>query len=115
MSAIAVDFDGVLCDPKNVDEGRRMGNPVWGARDAMQALRRKGFKLIIHTVRGGSPKHVEDWLRFYSIPFDEVTNIKPNDVAFFIDDHALRFDGDWDATLAQMKALDAAYQAKKTP
>lgn len=110
---LAIDFDGVLCDGKNVEAGRRMGNPVNGARAAMERLRKDGHHLIVHSVRGGRPGHVRDWLRFYSVPFDEITNVKPNDVAFFVDDHGLRFEGDWTAAIEEMYRLDKEYRAGK--
>lgn len=110
---IAVDFDMVIHDRTRVEPGFKMGLPIEGAKEALKDMRRKGNRIIIHTVRGGSPKHVEDWLKFYQIPYDEVTNVKPNDVAFFIDDHALRFEGDWVATMAEMDRLNGIYQSNK--
>lgn len=66
-----------------------MGEPVEGAPDAMLTLKRQGDTLIIHTNRERF-QHVEDWLRHFGIPYDEVTNIKPN-ADVFIDDNAIRF------------------------
>ena len=48
-------------------------------------------------------------LAHHKIPFDEVTNIKPNNVAFFIDDHALRFKGDWQETLSELFDYHSEY------
>lgn len=87
---LAIDFDGVLCS-ENVRPGRRMGDPIEGAIEAMQALKVKGYTLIIHTVRGERPKHVVDWLVYWGIPFDDVTRIKP-DADLFIDDRAVHFE-----------------------
>jgi len=72
-----------------------MGLPVDGAVEAMRALKAKGHVIIIHTVRGDRPKHVMDWLSYYNIPFDDVTNIKPN-ADLYIDDKAITFKG-WEA------------------
>lgn len=90
---LAIDFDGVLCGG-DVRPGRRMGDPIEGAIEAMQALKAKGYTLIIHTVRGERPKHVVDWLTYWHIPFDDVTRIKPN-ASLFLDDKAYQFCG-WD-------------------
>ena len=87
---LAIDFDGVLCDNNNVRPGFTMGAPMEGAIEAMRTLKRQGDTLIIHTVRGGRPQHVEDWLRHFGIPYDDITNIKPN-AACFIDNNAIRF------------------------
>jgi ribonucleotide monophosphatase NagD (HAD superfamily) len=93
-ATLAIDFDGTIMDPTNVDPGFRMGNPMAEAQEVINYLYKQNYKIIIHTNRGNSPKHVEDWLKFYHIPFDEVTNIKPN-ADYFIDDKALKFEGDW--------------------
>ena len=86
---IAIDFDGVLCDHNNRKPGFIMGEPVEGAQQAMLTLKRQGDTLIIHTNRERF-QHVEDWLQHFGIPYDEVTNIKPN-ADVFIDDKAIRF------------------------
>lgn len=67
-----------------------MGLPVDGAIEAMQAMAKAGHTLVIFTVRGNNPKHVRDWLKYYSIPFSEVTNIK-NDFDLILDDKACHF------------------------
>jgi len=69
-----------------------MGLPVDGAVEAMRGMKARGHELIVFTVRGDRPKHVVDWLKFYEIPFDDVTRIKP-DASLFIDDKALTFRG----------------------
>lgn len=78
-----------------------MGEPINGAVDALKELKAKGYIIVIHTVRGDRPKHVEDWLRFYGIPFDLVTNIKVPALVY-IDDRALRFNGNWLDTLDEL-------------
>lgn len=87
---LAIDFDQVVHDAKNPVPGRRMGLPMPDAVEGMNKLKDLGYKLIIHTVRGGSPKHIEDWCEFYGVPYDEVTNIKPT-ALWYIDDRALPF------------------------
>lgn len=96
---LAIDFDGCLCSDY-VKPGRRMGEPVDGAIEAMQLLSKQGHTLIIHTCRGDHPKHVEDWLRYWHIPFERVTNIKP-DADRFIDDRAICFKT-WQQTLSEL-------------
>lgn len=86
---LAIDFDGVLCDNNHVKPGFRMGEPIEGAQHAMLTLQRQGDTLIIHTTRDRFTP-VEDWLRHFEIPYDTVTNIKPN-ADVFIDDKAIRF------------------------
>lgn len=92
---IAIDFDGTIHDWNNPKPGMRMGPPMPGAKDALQSFKASGHTIYIFTVRGGpgERKHVEDWLHYYDIPFDWVTNVKiPAD--WYIDDRAIHFT-DW--------------------
>lgn len=96
---IMVDFDGVIHDYKRPIEGRRMGLPITGAKQAIILLRER-FKVVIFTVWGGTEKGkkvVSDWMEYYDIPYDEITNIKYAS-EYYIDDRAIRFK-DWKTTL----------------
>lgn len=90
MAILAIDFDGVLMNPADVKLGYTMGEPVDGAVEGMQTLHRAGHQLIVHTVRGDRPHHVQDWLKWFKIPFSEVTRLKP-EADIYLDDHAVRF------------------------
>lgn len=88
---LAIDFDGVLHDFKHPVEGRRMGPPMTGAKEKMVALKNAGHELIVHTV--WEPKSwptITAWLAYYAIPYDLVTNVKPN-ADIYLDDKAVRF------------------------
>lgn|ERR1035437_522198 len=95
--SVAVDFDGVCHDYKNPIEGKRMGKPIEGTKEALESIRRKGYKIIIFSVWGNQPKVIKDFMKYYDLPYDLITNIKPNS-EFFIDDKAIRF-LNWDQTL----------------
>lgn len=86
---LAIDLDGVLCDPKNRKPGFKMGEPVAGAPEAMRRLKRAGHTLIIHTVRGND-SHVSDWLDHFGIPYDQITDNKPN-ADRYLDDKGVQF------------------------
>lgn len=98
---LAIDFDGVLHDHKNPIDGKRMGSPIAGAKEAMQQLHQE-YYLIVHSVWGAAGKSgaIEDWLKYYEIPYDEVTNQKPN-AKYYIDDKAIRF-YNWEQALADI-------------
>lgn len=97
---LAIDFDDVLMDPTYIKPGKRMGEPIPGAIEGMQALQQAGHIIIIHTVRGDRPEHVEQWLDFFGIPYNEVTRTKP-EADFYLDDKALPFLS-WDLTLRDL-------------
>lgn len=90
---LAIDFDGVIHDHKNPIEGKKMGLPIVGAKDALWGFQSRGDKIIIFCVWASSETTVSvimDWCKFYDIPFEKITNVKPQcDV--YIDDKAVRF------------------------
>ena len=96
---IAIDFDGVIHAHKNPIEGRRMGPPIEGAKEALKTLSRK-YNIIIFSVWGDKPKTIEDFMKYYELSFNSVTNIKPN-ATFYIDDRGLHFNS-WSETLAEV-------------
>lgn len=90
---IAVDFDGVIHDYKNPIPGRKMGAPMEGAKQGLEYFRRNGFKIIVFTVWGGTDqgkKTIKDFMNYYILPFNEITNIKPQ-ADYYLDDKAIRF------------------------
>jgi hypothetical protein len=101
MSTIAVDFDGVIHNEYDVDPGRRMGKPFPGAKENLSRYEGEGHAIIVHTLRGKDPKHVEDWLDYFGIPYHDVTNKKP-DADVFIDNRGL-YHQDWDSTDIELK------------
>lgn len=94
---IAIDFDGTIHDHAHPKPGMVMGEPLPGAKDALLTFKRQGDTIIIHTARDRF-KPVEDWMRYYNIPYDRVTNIKPPEAQVFIDDRAIRFTS-WEQVL----------------
>lgn len=85
---IAVDFDGVICAKDQI--------PIEGAKEALSKLFKK-YYLIIFTARENRVE-VKYWLRAHDMRFNEITNIKQNNIKFWIDDHAIQFK-DWNETL----------------
>lgn len=99
---LAIGFDGVIHDKAHPVPGRRMGGPMPGAERAMTALHAGGCRLIVHCVWADSEHNrrvICDWLSYYMIPFDEITNIKPA-ADVYLDDKAVRF-ASWVDFMAQ--------------
>lgn len=99
-----VDLDGTICEHRFP----AFGAPIAGAREALQQLKEAGYWIIIHTVRTSSyyratglydpevnsPESVSAYLRQHRIPFDEIwVHDKPAALAY-IDDRAMRLEGD---------------------
>jgi hypothetical protein len=101
---IVVDFDGTICEHRYPD----FGEPLAGAREALQRLHTAGFRIIIHTVRTASrftaspgyrpevhsPEAVQDYLQRHDIPFDEIWMHDKPAAMLYIDDRGMRVLGD---------------------
>ena len=101
---IVVDLDGTICEHRYPD----FGEPIAGAKEALQRLKAAGFWIVIHTVRTSSafqaaglyepevnsPEAVSAFLQSHAIPYDEIwMHDKPLAIAY-IDDRNLRLVGD---------------------
>ncbi len=80
------------------------------ARAFLEALRARGFRLGIFTTRWADD--VWAWLRRYSLDdlVCEVTDRKPA-AHVFVDDRAVCFRGDFDATLREIDAFAAHWES----
>ena len=84
---LSIDFDRTIHD---IDHPiKKMGPPIEGAREALQGFHSEGHKIIIFSCRRDS-KVIADWIEYFQIPYDDITNIKPH-CDFYIDDNAIRF------------------------
>ena len=87
---ICYDFDGVLHEFKNGWNGNvPTGKPIEDAVWAINLLVERGFEVIVFTTRKDT-KNVESWLNLNGFPKLEVTNKKPNALAY-VDDRGVRF------------------------
>jgi hypothetical protein len=106
MSVIAIDFDDTLMNTQNVQSGYRMGRPISGAILATQRLMTEGNQIVIFTARDVQKpsvyKSVEDWLKYFQIPFNGITNIKRPEFDIIIDNRALHFNS-WPQVISDIK------------
>ena len=89
---LAIDFDNTIHDLQHPVAGRKMGPPIAGTREALINLKSRGHKIIVFTVWGDASgqKTISDFMKFYGLPFDSITNIKPN-ADIYLDDKGLKF------------------------
>ena len=100
---IALDFDGVLNNYSGYDE-KDLGTIRDGCKEFLEAIS-KEYTIIIFTSRNHT--HVVDWIRYYNLDkyIRKVTNSKPPAVAY-IDDRAVRFNGNYEETLEVLKDVN---------
>ena len=90
---LAIDFDGVIHDYSSVIEAGKMGQPVKGARQAMELLKAEGYTLAIYSIKAETSygtKKLLEWLEMNEIPYDEVCVVRPA-AAIYLDDRGLEF------------------------
>lgn len=104
-----VDLNGVLDTFSGFRGPESYDPPRPGAREFLEELRARGFSVVIFTTRWADD--VRRWLRQHKLDdlVDDVTDRKP--AAFvFVDDRAVCFRGDFDATLREIDAFAAHWE-----
>lgn len=100
--SIAIDFDGVVAHyVPGMASRDEQGLPIDDARVAMRRLKHDfRFNIIIWTSRPIT-RNLKRWLENYNIPYDKI--IQKPDCHMFIDDRAIKFNGNWNETLQEIK------------
>lgn len=104
---ISIDLDGTICALKRADQEYDEVEPLPGAQKTIARLRSDGHVVIINTARrmrthNGNVgavvaeigKATIDWLQKHQIGYDEIHFGKPY-ADIYLDDLAVRFNGDW--------------------
>lgn len=108
QNTLVFDLDDTICFPNldKADSNSRYMNarPNYLMIDSLRLAKNKGFRIVIYTARrmlthnGDIEKIKEDvmtltmeWLRLYSVPYDDLIFGKPYGV-YYIDDKAMRPD-----------------------
>lgn len=113
-----VDFDGVLHRySKGWHDGTIYDGPVEGAREAMAHLLASGYEVWIYSTRNygrivkgvlqrDQCNEIATWLTKYEIPCTGIYDGagKPRG-HLFIDDNAVRFDGNWSKTTSEVESF----------
>lgn len=109
---IAVDFDGVIHRySKGWKDGTIYDPPILGCKEALGLLSHD-YRIIIYSTRNydrvingevqrNQVEEVRQYLDEHRIPYDEIyTGLSKPICKFFIDDNAVRFEGNWLKTLS---------------
>ena len=105
---IYVDFDGVLNEYKGWMGKENLFKPRKGVEDFLKDLS-ENYIIYIFTAR--EMRKVEVWLMKYKllIYISNITNIKEPAHAY-IDDRAIRFDGDYSKILSELEGFKPYWQ-----
>lgn len=109
-----VDLNGVLDSYTGWKGDKHFDPPRPGAREFLQALRSRGYQVVIFTTR--YEQDVWAWARAHALHalIDRVTDRKPA-AHVFVDDRAVCFRGDFDATLREIDAFAAHWELEPGP
>jgi len=89
---LIIDLDGTLCTEEKTFS-RSLAEPLEGAVETMQMLKKSGATLIIYSARTWAEYEMtEAWLKNNSIPYDQLVLGKPIG-DYWIDDRAIEFCG----------------------
>ena len=114
VKTICIDFDGVLSDYSEGYQGKDVfGDMIKGADSATQILKEKGWTVIVYTTRPVT-KALKKWLDDNNISYDYI-NENPDQpeeskgsklmADIYLDDRAMRFDGNWDWTIRNIASF----------
>jgi adenylylsulfate kinase len=105
---LAVDFDGVIAEYDGYKGPGVLGPPREDVRQALDALRREGWKIVIHTTRGWD--EIEKYLQQHDIPYDEYNRNSDYQTGgqkpvadVYWDDRAVCYSGDAAADLERIR------------
>jgi len=111
---VCVDLNGVLDSYAGWQGADHFDPPRPGARRFLEALRQRGYRIVVFTTRHESD--VRPWLVTHGLNdvVDEVTDRKPA-AHVFVDDRAVCFRGDFDATLRDIDTFSAHWEPVREP
>ena len=105
---IAIDLDGVLDEYTGKYDENKIPDIRNGAKEFIIKLS-NNYKLVLFTTRDSNL--AKEWLIKNEINqyFSEITNAKPL-AHIYLDDRALKFNGDYDKTLEEIKSYKVYYK-----
>jgi beta-phosphoglucomutase-like phosphatase (HAD superfamily) len=106
---VCVDLNGVLDTYTGWKDPEHFDPPRPGAREFLEQLTAHGFRVVIFTTR--HPVGVRRWLREHGLSdlVHAITDRKPP-AHVFVDDRAVCFQGDFEATLRNVLAFRAHWE-----
>jgi hypothetical protein len=99
---VCIDLDYTLCACETGSYADAI--PLDGAVEAVADLRRQGWLVVIHTARHFNHwRTTQDWLARHGFEYDQIVFGKPP-ARFYVDDRAIRFEGDWHAVSKHLRS-----------
>jgi hypothetical protein len=111
LKTVCLDFDGVLNNYRGWEGKDHLGEPKEGIKYFLEELSKKFDKIIIETTRDRLAVAV--WLKKHGLG-KYITNIydKKPIATVYIDDRAIRFNGDFNESLNELKKFNPYWENK---
>lgn len=101
---VIIDFDDTIANNTGFPEFK-LQKPIKDARESIEELIRKGYNIVIFTVRPSLDYYmIIRWLKKYKIRFNKLICDKPLG-RYYIDDRGIEFKGNWNKVLKKIKPL----------
>jgi predicted mannosyl-3-phosphoglycerate phosphatase (HAD superfamily) len=98
---VIIDLDGTICSEEK-QFSRALATIKDGAKESLEKLRDKGYKIIIYSARTWAEYEMtENWLKENKVPYDQIILGKPQG-DYWIDDRAIRFRS-WDKVINEIR------------
>ena len=98
---VIIDLDGTICSEEK-QFSRSLAKIKDGAKESLEKLRDKGYKIIIYSARTWAEYEMtENWLNENKVPYDQIILGKPQG-DYWIDDRAIRFTS-WDKVINEIR------------
>ena len=98
---VIIDLDGTICSEEK-QFSRALAKIKDGAKECLEKLREKGYKIIIYSARTWAEYEMtENWLKENKVPYDQIILGKPQG-DYWIDDRAIRFRS-WEKVIKEIR------------
>lgn len=108
---VCIDFDGVLNDYEGWRGPNYMYRPRPGVKEFLEKLG-ENYTIGIFSTR--VPSRLREWFELYHLPYDKIVTKKLPALAY-IDDRALKFEGDYNKILYELERFKAHWEKDYTP
>ncbi len=108
---IAIDFDGVLAEYEGYKGEEILGKPIHGAKEFINKILDSGLSYVIFTTKPA--EKVMAWINKNKFPKPESITNKKIPSPLYIDDRCIRFVGDFDKLLEDIKNFHPYWKEDK--
>ena len=108
---ICIDFDGVLAEYDGYKGEEALGKPLKGSKEFLKKLKFLDIEFNVFTTRPN--EKIMKWLKRYKMPMPVKVTSTKEPAPVYIDDRVIKFDGDFNKLIKDMKNFKVYWGPKK--